>query len=226
MGDEETSEKQTCTQPHDDTDPQQISPDDSYDDNQQTGNNDGKENKKDLEYLTLYISHNSMETAVLRAVLEYLDWPFEISLGDGDMNTDITLCVPERFNSLDITGFNAVFMTLTRLAHLFPSDAFYAGTMIQYFEFSKRATLDEIETQLKGNPEGDLWFVPGFSESTAVDFFLINKLTFERSVHGVDYKDHPFITEYLERDPSLKTAESEDDEPEPSKGVAMYCTIC
>jgi hypothetical protein len=184
----------------------------------------------DVECITLCITRSSTQTSVLRAVLEYIDRPFEMCLSD--TTEDITLRVPEDFSNenepLDIIGFDAAFMTLTRLAHLFPSDALNAGVVMQYFEMCKRASLDEIEAVLKENHEKDTrWFVPDFTESTAVDFFLINKLTFERSVNGDDYKNYPFITKYLESDPSLKTADTDDEcEPAQTSRVAMYCTIC
>ena len=183
----------------------------------------------DVECITLCIPRSSTQVSVLRSVLEYIDCPFEICLGDTE---DITLRVPEDFSNgnepLDIIGFDAAFMTLTRLAHLFPSDALNAGVVMQYFEMCKRASLDEIEAVLEENHEKDTqWFVPGFTESTAVDFFLIHKLTFERCVNGYDYSDYPFITKYLESDPSLKTADTDDErEPAQTSRVAMYCTIC
>ena len=197
---------------------------DNQSDNQSEDRTDDSDIECSVECMTLCISQNCMETSILRAVLAYLDSPFEVCLGD--MNDDIVLRVPENFkngnNAMDITGFNAIFITLTRLTHLFPSDAFNAGIVMQYLEFSKRATLNEIEVHLKENQER--WFVPSFLESTAVDFFLINKLTFERSVNGCDYKDYPYITKYLENDPALQTADS-GDEPEPSSRFSTYCTI-
>ena len=164
----------------------------------------------DADVMILYIPEGSMEYVILRAVLEYLDFPY-ITKFEEEMKLTFPKLEGEP-EALTLTGFRPIFTALTRLAHLLPSQAKDAGIVTEYIEKATHISLEDLESILECNlAEKRKWFAPQFEESTAADFFLVYRLRYEESTMGISYDKFPQILRYVAQDPSV---DDDDDEEE------------
>lgn len=189
-----------------------------------------RENLMDDEnQIVLSISEVSTETTTLRAILTYMDVPHDVVVSAKE---EMCLCVPEDCydsgNELtEIRGFRAIFTTLARMAHLLPSDPIDAGVVTECIEFATNATYEDIEVKLSENQQiGKDWISPSFVESTAADFYLISRLTFERGEGRSDFDKFPLIAIYVDRDPATQTEEEEEEEGgESNSTLGKMCVV-
>tara|TARA_B100000945_G_scaffold296354_1_gene274546 strand:+ start:402 stop:830 length:429 start_codon:yes stop_codon:yes gene_type:complete len=94
--------------------------------------------------------------------------------------------------SVAIKGTSSIFLTVSRIAHTFPSDPVNAGIIDMNIRWLENATLSDVEHLLS---DGRIWLCLEFQESTAADVLLISRLK------KFDLSKYPYLSKYRNRIP-------------------------
>jgi hypothetical protein len=139
--------------------------------------------------LTLTYLVQNFEFNAITETLEYAGVDYSTEQGDQlSLQFPPNSPVNESYDTVIVRGGPSVFLSVSRLAHTFPSSAVDAGLVDAGLRFVTCATLTELEDAFR---DGRSWVCAEFDVSTAADVLLHSRLELAH------LDDYPHLQKYV-----------------------------